>query len=249
MKFQIISDIHIERAYPEVPRLESIIKPLTDTLILAGDIGHLEYMHQYVMFLHQVEVFYKRAILILGNHEPASKRVKVSVLINQLKEHLREMPTITLLEEETIDLDITFRVFGSTMWTSIPRASWGLQSQYWILDGDEKHDSHWINKQHSYCLERLDEEILRAQGDGKQLIVIGHHAPLLKGPLDNRYDNDPKRFYYATDLSRYLVRNKVAVWVFGHTHVNCDLLTDGHTRVVSNQFQGAGYDPEKIIVV
>ena len=66
MFFQIVSDIHLERA--DYNCLEDILSPCADNLILAGDIGNP--LHPNLdIFLAQVSKAFKTVIYIAGNHE------------------------------------------------------------------------------------------------------------------------------------------------------------------------------------
>lgn len=62
MKVQILSDLHLEFG-------NSInLKPNTDLLILAGDIGNITQIG-FKDFFEMVSIKWKKIIYVLGNHE------------------------------------------------------------------------------------------------------------------------------------------------------------------------------------
>lgn len=53
-EFQLASDIHIEKRYPQYLGITDFITPCCKTLILAGDIGSLYYIDQLKFFSNHV---------------------------------------------------------------------------------------------------------------------------------------------------------------------------------------------------
>ena len=66
MKFQIVSDIHLER----LQNLNNfVIIPKAQYLILAGDICNIEKFDIYKRFLQKVCSLYEKVFLVPGNNE------------------------------------------------------------------------------------------------------------------------------------------------------------------------------------
>jgi predicted MPP superfamily phosphohydrolase len=65
-KYQVISDIHLEN-YDKI-NIPDLIKPLSEVLFLAGDIGHIE-NKLYTKFMNYVSENWEIIYVVLGNHE------------------------------------------------------------------------------------------------------------------------------------------------------------------------------------
>lgn len=71
-------------------------------------------------------------------------------------------------------------------------------------------------------------------------VVITHHAPLVRA----RPPSPPDRALvgaFASDLTALMSGDRVAPWIYGHTHRAADLEVDG-TRVISNP-RGYPHEP------
>jgi predicted phosphodiesterase len=71
--------------------------------------------------------------------------------------------------------------------------------------------------------------------------VITHHAPMIR----RRPPSEVLRLVagaFVSDLSELMGADRVALWIYGHTHQPADLVLDG-TRVISNP---RGYARESI---
>jgi Calcineurin-like phosphoesterase len=83
-------------------------------------------------------------------------------------------------------------------------------------------------------------------------VVVTHHAPLIRTrPADPAVRALAGAF--ASDLTALMGRERVDLWIFGHTHRAADLDVRG-TRVVSNPrgYPDApvrGFDPQRVVVV
>ena len=235
LEFQIVSDIHIERFYPEVPDFRTFITKSSDYLILAGDIGRLEYTMQYFNFLKSLSVEFKKIYLVPGNNEYYSSKSDFSYLKYLLYQIEKKIPNLIVLDDKYVDIDDTnIRLYGTTLWSYIPDDKRLLNLPIRV-DGSSFVNATWINKQHFNSLYTLEKTIDNLPED-KKIVIITHHPPTDKGCLAERHLNDPKNVYYHNKLDR-LFCDKIDTWIFGHTHVNCDYTSkDVGTRIVSNQF-------------
>jgi hypothetical protein len=168
-------------------------------------------------------------------------------MIANLRNFLRTMPKITLLENTHIDLEGDIRVYGTTLWSHIPEEARGLVIPMLTFDG-RPADASWLNREHAMCVCHLETAIQTAQIESKRLVVVSHYAPTFVNTVDESYDA-LKKFYYASNLTRLLNQQSVHTWVFGHTHVNCDYVTTDGTHVVSNQLMGSNFEQDKVIRV
>ena len=83
-------------------------------------------------------------------------------------------------------------------------------------------------------------------------MIVTHHAPLIRTrpPLP---ELRALAGAFASDVTELMGADRVALWIFGHTHRVADLEVRG-TRVVSNpqgspQDPVAGFDPARVIEV
>ena len=67
MKFQLISDLHLEY-YKDVPDINKILIPAAPNLILAGNICYAKHSN-FVPFFEKISKLYKSIYYILGNNE------------------------------------------------------------------------------------------------------------------------------------------------------------------------------------
>ena len=71
----------------------------------------------------------------------------------------------------------------------------------------------------------------KSQIENKKLILVTHYTPtpqLL--PVLDRYS-----FIYYSNLDHLLSKDQVHTWMFGHIHINNDIITENGTRIVGNQ--------------
>jgi hypothetical protein len=79
---------------------------------------------------------------------------------------------------------------------------------------------------------------------GRRVIVVTHHAPMVRGTSHPQHVGSPWSSAFATPLldddndasggDKARVFSAVDCWIFGHTHYSTDFLVGG-TRLVSNQ--------------
>lgn len=250
VSFQIVSDIHIERDYPYVPDFRQIIKKSSDNLILAGDIGRLEYTDQYFEFLKSLSFEFKNLYLIPGNNEFYSKKYDYSYLSMILLQFENSIANLKVLDNKYIDIENTnIRIFGSTLWSYIPENKRQLHLP--IKIDDKSASPTWMNRQHFQSLYILENTIENLPVN-KELIVVTHYAPTFKGCISEKYKtNDALNCYYHSNLERFF-HEKINTWIFGHTHTNCDYI-NGNVRIMSNQYSCTKgekvYEKDKIIKI
>ena len=122
MKFQVYSDIHLEK-YPH-----RRIKPISPNLILAGDIG-VPIFSSYSNFFRETSRNFDKIIYVLGNHEyercwMGIDKNNFELLENKFKQRnqlikdiLSQFNNIILLDNQIIKLQGK-TIYGSTLWTN-----------------------------------------------------------------------------------------------------------------------------------
>lgn len=218
LEFQIISDIHIERQYPNVPNIKDIIQPVSETLILAGDIGRLEFPEQYFTFLKTLSSAYKNLYLVPGNNEYYSEKYEFQELKKNLKQIENNIPNLKVLDDAFVDIG-NFRIYGTTLWSNIPSDKQILRLPINVNGTKFGGSGEWVTKQHINALSEL-EKVIKNSPD-KELIIVSHYPPTING-LAPKHLTSPVNSYYHNNLKRLFENKNINTWVFGHSHVNRD---------------------------
>jgi hypothetical protein len=244
--FHIVSDIHIERDYPQVPKWDKIINKRCENIILAGDIGHLELFEQYSSFIFDICSNFKNVILVPGNHEFYSEKYDFEFLYKLLLKLKNICHNLIILDNNYIDLDGNIRLYGTTLWCNIPYRN--LEKNVPILCNNNKIDNNWLNQKNQECIIKIQQNIKKAQNDNKRLIIISHYSPSLENLNPKNFECNI-RFYYFCNLEYLFNRTNVYTWIYGHTHYNKDYYSANNTRILSNQYRAKNYNRNKIIKI
>jgi predicted phosphodiesterase len=247
MKIQLLSDLHLEFAPIDLIGGE--------TLLLAGDITvadtlrgdrtdkqGIEVRLNTKEFFDQAAAKYQRVYYIAGNHE--SYQGGYDRTHSLLRTMVSQYPNITFLQNETVDLTPTVRLFGSTGWTDLNKGDIGAKDCARIGMNDfagairasaahrrplfSPEDS--INE-HMLMLQKLSAE-LDAHPD-KSYLVMTHHCPTFKS-VHPKYRNDLLNYAFASEDDGFIMNHpNIKWWVHGHTHDSFDYMV-GDCRVMCN---------------
>ena len=226
MSFQLLSDLHLERAPFKLIKHKS-----ADYLILAGDIGD----PASIAYLELIEIaspLYVHIFIIKGNHECWGRTLlETDDLIGSIA---AKMPNVTYLNKSDYDLPGGMRIIGATLWSYVIDAQ---RPDVQCFIADYRYIKDWnIDKNNlEYCktVAYLKEEIAIAKAKGQRLIVVTHHAPAIEGTSPPLHDKSRLKSAYASDLTS-LFTSIIAVWCHGHTHHSHIQHIKG-TTLVSNQ--------------
>lgn len=227
IQIQITSDLHIERLDCEDIDILSLITPVCDTILLAGDIGSLYKYTQLRNFLKNLSVYFGNIIYVPGNCEyyvPENTEVllKMSELKSRFKLLMSEVPGLTILDRGIIQIGNTC-IAGCTLWSNpsikIPRhiRIHKLTTDFYKFMFER--DMRFVLAVIEHCVRNK-----------LKLILATHYCP----EMSLVEQKNPKFVsLYGTDLSHLF--GYVSTWIYGHTHVNKDIIMNG-TRLVSNQY-------------
>lgn len=269
MKIKIVSDLHLEFSYTEIPNTES-----ADVLILSGDIAIAEYLHKYpqndpvvndpsfVMKAgsrrHLAKLFrnffeycsreYPQVIYVAGNHEFYDG--KFHQALDYLKEETEQFKNIHFLENSTVLLD-NIAFIGATLWTDMnrgdPLTKYSVQtsiSDYTAIRND-RYNFRRLSpadtaERHSQSVNYIKDS-LELHAD-KTCVVVGHHSPSHKSIPEEYISDYLINGAYHSDLSNIMLDYpQVKLWTHGHVHTAFDYQI-GECRVVCNP---RGYQSEK----
>ena len=250
MKISLVSDLHLEFGYQELPGGE--------VLILAGDIAEsrsISKQHHSTKLIQDTpndsyrcsEFFkwecakYDKVFYVMGNHE--HYHGKFWKTYDELKSIIPG--NVTLLENECEEYKGVLFV-GATLWTDMnkgdPITLHSMQNymndyrvitykypQYDTYHKMRPEDTVRMHKQSRHYI----EETVRAHTD-RPVVVITHMAPTHLS-INEKYKHEPvSNGAYVSDLSNLILDNpNIKTWVHGHVHDPVDYMV-GDTRVLCN---------------
>ena len=248
--FQIVSDLHIEYKSTSVPDPLSLITPVADNLILAGDIGSFYQFDQLKNFLIPLCKLFKTVIYIPGNHEYYTmkdyKPQTMSELLDRFYSLTHIITNLHILNRDLIQINDVC-IVGCTLWSKwTPEINKNTNRRYNIPKFIVRiHDmtTQLYDKLHNDDLTYIKEVITLCQRTNTKLLVVTHHSPMF---LPIKKDNKFKTLY-ASNLEYLLHKRFVHTWVFGHIHKNFDFYTscinqnglypsEGGTHIFTNQY-------------
>lgn len=255
MKIALYSDLHLEYGRWEPPA----IADAADVIILAGDIySHTHGLVWAPKAFPQIEC--SPAILyVTGNHEYYDAHLG---LLDQLQLLKWEQTGVQFLEKRVTVID-GVRFLGCTLWSAFDLygvdkieacmevAKRGINDYRMILaHGGARLQPRDTLALHRKAVRWLDTA-LSEPFDGKT-VVITHFAPH-RGCIDPKYEGSDLAPYFVTDMSWLMVKHRIDVWCYGHTHSNADFEAENGCRVISNQLGYAkeqgnnGFRPDLVI--
>lgn len=256
MKFQIASDLHLERydytRHEPFDVFARLIVPSAPFLLLAGDIasvGTLPALFDYVTRR------FERVFYITGNHEYYRHNTTMEHTDSDIAAICSRYENVSFLNNRAFNLvhdQRSVTILGSTLWSAIEQkhalsVALSLSDYSCIYKRDERYDFVYRNiSTHDTVtifmanLRWLKSELRAAQTENRQVIVLTHHMPSFS-LIDERYRNESfesTNCAFASPLDFLMERySNIALWVCGHTHSSADQ-TIGATRCVINP---AGY--------
>jgi len=258
MKIGLVSDLHLEFGYQELPGGE--------VLILAGDIAEArsisKHHHSTKLIQDTPDPFYRcseffkwecekydQVFMVLGNHEHYHSRFDKTY--DELKRILPK--NVTLLENEAVDYKgVMF--MGATLWTDLNKGDsitafhlkqymndyrvitnhYPAKDVYHKLTPEHTAEVHFKTKQYFRTVLEMNRD--------KPFVVITHHGPSFMS-INEKYTRDTvMNGGYTSDLSELILDfPNIKTWVHGHMHDPVDYMI-GDTRVVSNPRGYVGHE-------
>jgi hypothetical protein len=252
---QIVSDLHLEcRRDSDVTMPPSWITPAANILCLCGDIG-APASTDYKAFLTWASETYAWVFVIAGNHEFYHKKIPIEAMRTCIVETCAMLPNVTFLDDQVAVVIYDggtkkMRVFGSTLWSNIPRSAWPVVKMG-ISDYCRITTSSFLSPKrfpispemttsfHNKAIKALEQEL--ALDGTTPMVVMTHHLPSFQC-IAKEFTKGTHALVncaYASDLDRLFGR-PIVLWAHGHSH-RCHDDMMGGTRVVSNPL---GYPAE-----
>jgi len=256
MKISLVSDLHLEFGYQELPG--------GDVLILAGDIAEVrsisKHHHSTKLMQDTPDTFYrcseffkwecakyKKVFYVMGNHEHYHGRFDKTY--DELKRILPK--NVTLLENECFEYEgVLF--LGATLWTDLNKGDpitiytiKDFMNDYKCVQNfyPAKGLYHKLTPEHTVEVHRKTKQYFKLVLEEKRdmpVVVITHMAPSFMSVNEKFAHEKVTNGGYASDLSEFILdHDNIKVWVHGHMHDPVDYMI-GDTRVVANP---RGYTP------
>ena len=230
MNFQISSDLHIDQLksfeYCEYSEYKKMIYPVSDILILAGDICHIDNLPTYSNFFSYLNNNFSYIIYIPGNHEFYNKKsLKIQELEEYIKSFLKNYCNFIYLNNKSVLINDTLFT-GSCLWCAP-----SIEPPPWFNIN--------INKDEIYKMYKESVNYLKKVSSIKhdKHVVITHYPPIHIN-LKFKGKKDIYSEYYIN--SNIWLDSSPKYWIFGHTHNNFnELINDTH--YISNQRKDKSY--------
>lgn len=261
MKINLVSDLHIDCAYQELPGGE--------VLIIAGDVcearDFVKEFHstrlinthpgtyKFYDFFYNECAKYDKVFYVMGNHEHYHGRFDKTY--DSLKEILPN--NVRLLENDFEEYKgILF--LGATLWTdcnknnplTINTVKYGMNDYRQIKNFYGNKDVYYkLTPEYTIGVHRKTcEYFSKILKEKKHLpaVVITHHAPSYMSINEKYIKEYDMNGAYASDLSDLILDNQnIKYFVHGHMHDSTNYMI-GNTRIVSNPRGYVGYDLNKL---
>jgi 3',5'-cyclic AMP phosphodiesterase CpdA len=246
VRLYVLSDLHLERQEFTPPPVAA------DVVVLAGDISvgtrGVDWARDWADG--------RPVLYVVGNHELYGH--SLPALIDEMREAAAGS-SIHILENDELIVD-GVRFLGCTLWSDFEfdgaerRAAAMLLSERVVSDyGQIRTDGRALAPEDTRRIHLSSRAWLQArlaEAHSGPTVVVTHHAPLIR----TRPSSPTLRALagaFVSDVTALMGSDRVALWIFGHTHRVADLQLRG-TRVVSNP-RGypnqpvEGFDPACVI--
>jgi predicted phosphodiesterase len=251
MRIQILSDLHLSRGEPDIPRTDAAL------VVLAGDIARPREAIAWAARLG------KPALYVPGNHEFYGS--SIGATLRELAE-ASAGTNVTVLDDAVATVE-GVRFLGSTLWTDFRLDGGGEArtramefSQRFVRDFSRIRDDDGAPFTPEASAARFARHAawldarLREPHDGPT-VVITHHAPARES-VHARFADSPVNPCFVSDAAHLMGAARVRLWIHGHTHDSFDYRVAG-TRVICNPRgyakdgvdENASFDPALVVDV
>ena len=244
MKFQIISDVHIETMDDPIQSFKDgkLWFPYSNNLIICGNLGEAR-NDVYFSFLDEIRKHYGRVFVVPGNQEFFFSDIET--IQDKIAVYCQSATNVYFLNNTMYDLGNVV-ILGGTLWADIELSNTShLSTKYQYIKKDMNNELSCKDTvdMHKKSVKWLESVFNFIEQTEKKVIVCTHFPPLVKGVSNPKIENETKNIGYATDLSEIMTKYScIKTWVFGHTNWPVNSLKS-NIKIVSNPI---GYKTEKL---
>jgi predicted phosphohydrolase len=232
MLLQYCSDLHIEFPANKVFLKQQPLQPMTEVLVLAGDIVPFALIDKHKDFFSYLSDHFEIIYWLPGNHEYYHFDIaeKSCVLNEKIYSNLFLVNNTTAVYKNT-------KLIFSTLWS---RISVGLQWQiersmndfHQIKNNGVRFSVEAYNQLHEDSLAFIQKELKLLKD--QTVAVFTHHCPTFIN-YPEQYKGDSLNEAFAVELHDLIASSQIACWVYGHHHSNTPEFMIGNTKLITNQ--------------
>lgn len=230
--FQYCSDVHVDGSAQN----KGILRPVSDTLLMAGDIGN-PFCPSFKQFMHQISNQFATIFFVPGNHDHNHGCVYDAVQSAKCRAHIQQLcrpyPNIHILENKAHVFQKDIVVVGTPLYSHLsPKLRLDRQTI-------EEH-----NREHAKCVAFIESVCSAHQA--KRIVVVSHYVPSFR-LIETKYMKyGAAGTKWATDLEHVMEKNpNIKAWVCGHTHSVLEVdIPHGPGHITQCYVNAYGYDYE-----
>lgn len=232
MKLQFASDLHLE--FPENKEFikNHPLQPVSDVLVLAGDVVPFAFIDKYKDFFNYVADHFEATYWLPGNHEYYQYDIskKSGILNEKIRSNVFLVNNTSVVHQNT-------RLLFSTLWSHISEGNqWQIERSMndfrLIKHNGYRFSSEQYNVLHKESLAFIQNELSTNQYG--QTAVFTHHCPTFLN-YPEPYKGDVLNEAFAVELHDLIESSNISCWVYGHHHTNTPEFMIGNTKLITNQ--------------
>lgn len=234
MIVQYASDLHLNREKNGKLKMDFLLDPVGDVLVLAGDITCWKKGSWKDPFFDFVADNFDQVIYVPGNHEFYGYHQDVSICEVPYVEAIRS--NVRLVINSSIRIE-NVQFHCTPLWSYIPS-----DKEMYI---DMKINDFRAIQYQDYNMTVYDYVNLHQRSKdwlekslhffpAKKHVVITHHVPTYKCNPSKYIDSDIN-CAFVTEMYDFIHACKADYWVYGHHHDNKKMVEINGTKLVTNQ--------------
>lgn len=238
MKIQYLSDLHFEFPQNRKWLKENPIIPKGEILLVAGDTYHLGNQFTDPWIFDELSEKFKQVFLIPGNHE-YYKGFDVSQSEEQLQIDIR--PNVKLYHNHSLEYE-GIRFIFSTLWSKVEKHAGvvykGMYDFRLIKYNGQPFSIAHYNNLHNKSMYFLTNAL--EKNTVEKCVVMTHHLPS-NFCNAKEFHGTPLNEGFCTDLTDWIEKQKIDVWIYGHSHRNVSDIEIEGTQLLTNQLGYIGF--------
>ena len=241
-KIQYCSDLHLEFPINKDYLKQRPLKPLAETLVLAGDIVPFSLIEKHKDFFKYASDHFKCTFWLPGNHEYYHFDIaeKSASFHEAISNNVFLVNNISLVHDN-------IKMIFSTLWSHIKLANqWQIENSLndfrLIKFKGSRFSVEQYNQLYAESFAFIEKELKKVQVE--KVAVFSHHCPsFLNYPEE--YKGDVLNEAFAVELHDFIASSKIDYWVYGHHHRNTPEFKIGNTKLITNQLGYVQIDEHK----
>jgi predicted phosphohydrolase len=231
-KFQYASDLHIEFRENKEFLKRNPLQPVSEVLVLAGDIVPFAEMEKHRDFFSYLADHFEATYWLPGNHE--YYHFDITEKRGELCESIRSN---VYLVNNTSVVHKNVKLIFSTLWSHIsPGHHWQIERSlndfHLIKYGGYRFSAERYNQLHAESLAFIQNALKTVQEE--KVMVFSHHCPTFLN-YPEQYKGDVLNEAFAIELHDLIEESNIDYWMYGHHHCNIPEFSIGKTKLMTNQ--------------